>query len=86
MNEKNFIPGTNPEWGRELPDGDLNSLVDKNGNVYDDGFNFDEKDDAEDLLDDSEDATNEADDLDLSGFPDFDPEAAQQRYDAEKGM
>ena len=40
-----FIPGTKPEWGRKLPDGDLNSLVDSAGNNYDNGFNFDEKDD-----------------------------------------
>lgn len=45
MSEKNYIPGTNPNWDRELPDGDTNSLVDKNGNNYDNGYNFDEKDD-----------------------------------------
>ena len=39
------IPGTNPSWDRNLPDGDSNSLVDGNGNNYDNGFNFDEKDD-----------------------------------------
>ena len=39
------IPGTNPDWDRNLPDGDINSLVDSNGNNYDNGFNFDEKDD-----------------------------------------
>lgn len=48
MKEKDYIPGTNPEWGRELPDGDLNSLVDKSGNSFDNGFNFDEKDDEPD--------------------------------------
>jgi hypothetical protein len=42
------IPGTNPNWGRNLPDGDVNSLVDENGNSYDNGFNFDEKDDGDD--------------------------------------
>lgn len=42
---KNYIPGTNPSWGRELPDDYTNSLVDKGGNNYDDGWNFDEKDD-----------------------------------------
>lgn len=41
----NFLPGTNPEWGRKLPDGDLNSLVDAAGNNYDNGYNFDEKED-----------------------------------------
>ena len=46
MSEKNFIPHTNPEWGLENPDGDLNSLVDKHGTNHDDGFNFDEKDDG----------------------------------------
>ena len=43
--EKNYIPGTRPEWNRELPDEDNNSLVDKHGNNYDDGYNFDERDD-----------------------------------------
>ncbi|MBQ3280669.1 hypothetical protein IJG92_03395 [Candidatus Saccharibacteria bacterium] len=46
--EKRFIPGTNPKWDRELPDEDINSLVDKNGNNWDNGYNFDEKDDEED--------------------------------------
>ena len=46
--EKRFIPGTNPKWGRELPDEYSNSLVDKYGNSYDNGWNFDEKDDDED--------------------------------------
>ena len=45
--EKRYIPNTNPDWGRELPDGDLNSLVDKAGNNYDNGYNFDEKDDED---------------------------------------
>lgn len=48
--EKRFIPGTNPEWGRELPDGYDNSLVDKNGNNWDNGWNFDEKSDDDDEL------------------------------------
>ncbi|MDO5480460.1 MAG: hypothetical protein Q4F58_02200 [Candidatus Saccharibacteria bacterium] len=48
MNEKRYIPGTNPNWNRELPDEDTNSLVDKHGNNYDNGYNFDEKDDDED--------------------------------------
>ena len=42
--EKRFIPGTNPKWGRELPDEDDNSLVDKNGNNWDNVYNFDEFD------------------------------------------
>lgn len=49
MNEKRHIPGTNPNWNRELPDEDDNSLVDKHGNNYDNGYNFDEpRDDEED--------------------------------------
>ena len=46
-NEKRFVPGTNPKWGRELPDEDYNSLVDKNGNNWDNGYNFDERDHEE---------------------------------------
>lgn len=49
MKEKNYIPGTNPAWGRELPDEDDNSLVDKYGKNYDNGYNFDEPKDEEDL-------------------------------------
>ena len=45
--EKRFIPGTNPKWGRELPDRDDNSLVDEYGNNYDNGYNFDERDEEE---------------------------------------
>lgn len=45
MSSKKFIPGTKPAWGRELPDGYDNSLVDKNGKNWDNGYNFDEKDD-----------------------------------------
>lgn len=41
------IPGTNPKWNRNLPDGTVNSLVDEYGNGYDNGFNFDEKDDED---------------------------------------
>ena len=49
--EKRFIPGTNPNWNRELSDEDVNSLVDAAGNNYDNGYNFDERldDDEEDL-------------------------------------
>ena len=49
MDEKRYIPGTNPAWGRELPDGDVNSLVDKAGNTYDNGYNFDEKDEENEV-------------------------------------
>ena len=45
MNNKNSIPGTKPEWNRNLPDGDLNSIVDSNGENYDNKYNFDERDD-----------------------------------------
>ena len=65
---KNFIPGTRPEWGRELPDEDDNSLVDKRGNNYDNKYNFDERND--------EDEAEEE--------PQFDPEAAKRRYEAAK--
>ena len=41
--EKRFIPGTNPKWNRELPAEDYNSLVDDAGNSYDNGYNFDER-------------------------------------------
>ena len=43
-----YIPGTDPKWGRKLPDGYDNSLVDANGNNYDNGWNFDEYDEDED--------------------------------------
>ena len=48
MPTNDFIPHTNPDWNLELPDGDLNSLVSKDGKNHDDGYNFDEKDDEED--------------------------------------
>lgn len=47
MPNKEFIPHTNPDWNLELPDGNLNSLVSKDGKNHDDGFNFDEKDDED---------------------------------------
>ena len=46
--KEGFIPGTNPVCGRELPDDMDNSLVDKYGNLYDNGYNFDERDDGDD--------------------------------------
>lgn len=49
MPNKEFIPHTNPDWNLELPDGDLNSLVSKDGKNHDDGYNFDEKDDEEEF-------------------------------------
>ncbi len=42
------IPGTSPDWNRNLPEGYSNSLVDENGNNYDNGYNFDEKNDDAD--------------------------------------
>ncbi|MDO4527109.1 MAG: hypothetical protein Q4B87_03410 [Candidatus Saccharibacteria bacterium] len=48
MKEKDYIPGTNPAWDRELPDENYNSLVDKHGRNYDNGYNFDEPKDKED--------------------------------------
>ena len=45
--EKRYIPGSDPDWDLELPDGDSNSLVTKDGKNWDNGFNFDEKDDNE---------------------------------------
>lgn len=68
---KNFIPGTRPEWGRELPDEDENSLVDKHGNNYNNGYNFDERDD-EVAFDD------------LAEQQPFDLEAAKRRQEEEK--
>lgn len=50
MPNKEHIPHTNPDWNLELPDGDLNSLVSKDGKNHDDGYNFDEKDDEEDEI------------------------------------
>ncbi|MBR3176397.1 hypothetical protein IKF25_00270 [Candidatus Saccharibacteria bacterium] len=46
--EKRKIPGTKSEWCRELPDDYDNSLVDKYGENYDNGWNFDEFNDDED--------------------------------------
>lgn len=65
--EKCFIPGTKPKWKRELPDSNYNSLVDKNGKNYENGYNFDEKvDDDEISFSDLEKTTN------------FDPEEAKK--------
>lgn len=66
MNEKRFIPGTKPGWGKELRDDEYNGLVDKNGYNcdyrYNNQYNFDEPMDPEDIDD----------------APDFDPEAAKK--------
>ena len=43
--EKRYISGTNPEWDFEVPDGMINSMVDKQGRKVDNGWNFDEWDD-----------------------------------------
>ena len=53
MEAKRCIPGTNPKWGRRLKRGFLNSLVDENGYPYDNGCNFDEKDDDYDDIDEA---------------------------------
>lgn len=42
--EKEFIPGSKPDYNLELPDGDVNSLVAKSGKNWDNGYNFDEED------------------------------------------
>ncbi len=47
-NEKRYIPGTNPDWDLELPDGYVNSFTNKYGKPYDNGHNFDERDDDDD--------------------------------------
>lgn len=70
-NEKRYIPGTNPKWKRELPEGYSNSLVDDGGNNWDNGYNFDERDDDED----DEKATTFDD---LASQTEFDPEAAKK--------
>ena len=71
MNEKRFIPGTKPEWGRELPDEDDNSLLDKHGNNYDNGYNFDERD-------------NEVTYDNLAKKQPFEPEEAKRRQEEAK--
>ena len=45
--EKKYIPHTSPDWHLELPEGMSNSLVSKDGQNHDDGYNFDERDDEE---------------------------------------
>ncbi len=49
--EKEFIPGSKPDYNLELPDGDVNSLVAKSGKNWDNGYNFDEKEEPEDDFD-----------------------------------
>lgn len=71
--EKRFIPGTNPEWGRELPDEDDNSLVDKNGRNWDNGYNFDEKNN-----DDCTDEANQVSYDNLSKQVPFNPTSATE--------
>ena len=43
--EKRHLPDSDPRWNLELPDGYTNSLVTKNGKAWNNGHNFDEKDD-----------------------------------------
>jgi hypothetical protein len=52
--EKRFITGTNPRHNHEVPDGMLNSLVDKNGSNVDTSWNFDEWDDDKGELESSD--------------------------------
>ena len=74
--EKRFIPGTDPDWGRELPDEDDNSLVDKAGKNWDNGYNFDEEEG------DKKETTYD----DLSQEVKYDPEAAlKAREERAKG-
>lgn len=70
--EKRHIPGSKPEWNLELPDGDLNSLVTKDGKVWDgnEGWNYDEKDD-------NQKAETSYDNL--GEEVKFDPEGAEER-------
>ena len=53
MDGKRYIPGTNPKWGVSLPEGYSNSLVDEAGRNHDNGYNFDERDDDDDVEDDN---------------------------------
>ncbi len=77
-NNKNYIPGTNPAWGYEVPDGYTNSMVDKTGRVVDTGWNFDEKDDSwSGELTDEERATLESF-KDIAKDCPFDPEVARE--------
>lgn len=77
-NNKNYVPGTNPTWGYEVPDGYTNSMVDKKGRVVDTGWNFDEKDgDWGGELTDEERATFESFKNIADDCP-FDPEVARE--------
>ncbi len=75
-NNVNTIPGTNPDWKKELPDGYNNSLVDKAGRNWDNGYNFDERDD--------EQGTDETTFDSLANEVKFDPEAAKKTREAKK--
>jgi ribosomal protein S18 acetylase RimI-like enzyme len=68
--EKNYIPSSNPEWNQELPDGMSNSLVNKDGRNWDNGYNFDEKDEEYN----PEETTFDS----LINETKFDPEAAKR--------
>lgn len=52
--ESRPIPGSNPDWKLNLPEGYDNSLVSDDGKNWDNGWNFDEKSDDEEE-DDSQD-------------------------------
>jgi hypothetical protein len=76
--EKRYIPGTNPEWGQELPEGMANSLVNKYGNNREDGYNFDERDEKEQEAGPKEETTYD----NLKSKVKFDPEAAKKAREA----
>ncbi len=70
-NKKRYIPGSDLDWGLELPDGYSNSLVTKDGRSWDNGYNFDERDD-------DSDEQEEVSYGNLANETNFDPEAAKR--------
>lgn len=91
------MPGTNPEWGMELPDNLDNSLVDKNGKPWDNGCNFGEKNDDKE---EQNQAPEQADEAiapnqtetpatsfdNLSEQVKFDPESAERVREEEQSL
>ena len=78
--EKRYIPGTNPEWGQELPEGMTNSLVNKYGKNREDGYNFDEWDEEEQEADPEGKTTYD----NLKSQVEFDPEAAKKAREVDQ--
>ncbi|MBR3236456.1 GNAT family N-acetyltransferase [Candidatus Saccharibacteria bacterium] len=74
--EKSFIPGTNPNWDLKLSDGDANSLVDESGHNWDNGYNFDERE---------EDEPEKTSFDDLADDTEFNPEAARKAREEAAG-